>query len=51
MPRFTSARARDLSCCDSAEAYQDELDRQQAEDERKAAQAEYWADQDEDERN
>ena len=46
-PRFSPGRAVALSRCDSAEDYQDELDRQAAEDERKELTAEWWADQDE----
>lgn len=44
---FNHARAQRLAECDSAEDYQDELDRQAAEDERRELTAEWWADQDE----
>lgn len=44
-PRFSPGRAVALSRCDSAEDYQDELDRQAAEDEREELTAEWWADQ------
>ena len=46
---FNHARARRLAECDSGEDYQDELDRQKAEDEFKEAKAERLAEeQDED---
>ena len=46
---FNFARARRLAECDSGEDYQDELDRQEAEDERRTAKAERQAEeQDED---
>lgn len=44
MPRYTPARSRELSRCDSAEDHQDELDRQDAEDDHQEEQALWWAD-------